>query len=105
MSDEKKQPWPASWPPFWRTVLHIAIAAAAGNVVLVTTLFLPALSTKPSYLFPLCLMSVTIALVCGRLAQEKRRTILVLAVAFLLGTLTHRMSIHRMLIPSGDTEY
>ncbi|NOZ20266.1 MAG: hypothetical protein GXP25_04170 [Planctomycetes bacterium] len=25
-------PWPRTWPPFWRDVLHVAIAAGAGNV-------------------------------------------------------------------------
>ncbi|MEW6357504.1 MAG: hypothetical protein AB1696_14330 [Planctomycetota bacterium] len=31
MSEDKKQPWPASWPPFWRAALHVAIATGAGN--------------------------------------------------------------------------
>ncbi|MEW6358101.1 MAG: hypothetical protein AB1696_17340 [Planctomycetota bacterium] len=92
MSEEKKQPWPASWPPFWRLVLHIAIATAVGNVALAggfaflvppshasTAWILTALSGETSM--------ILIILVSAGLMRAEWRTASRLLLAFFLGTL------------------
>lgn len=36
MNREQRQPWPGSWPPFWRGVLHVLVAAGVTNAVAAT---------------------------------------------------------------------
>ncbi|MEW6360056.1 MAG: hypothetical protein AB1696_27215 [Planctomycetota bacterium] len=33
MTNDRENPWPSSWPPFWRAVLHVLIATAVGNLI------------------------------------------------------------------------
>ena len=54
MTETARHPWPASWSPFWRGVLHILIATGVGNVAagLGSLMWLPErMRTDPVNLF------------------------------------------------------
>lgn len=88
MSGEKKQPWPASWPPFWRAVLHVLIAAGVGN--LLWALCYCDLGYPPSVVSAVVGAEATVLLMVLTvllLGRARRPVVLSLLAAYCLGTL------------------
>jgi len=89
VTDDRNHPWPRSWPPFWRAVLQVGIAAAVGNVVLGAA-FVGTHAVRIPWCVmgaPWCVSALATVFVCCRLARAERRMTRVLLLAFGLGTL------------------
>jgi len=94
MRESGKRPWPASWPPFYRAMLHVAIATAVGNVALGAYIAVDVCHGWLSLLFGLsmsivaCEMTIVLTvLTCARLARADRHTTLSLLVSYFVGVL------------------
>ncbi|MEW6360436.1 MAG: hypothetical protein AB1696_29165 [Planctomycetota bacterium] len=96
MTENRRPPWPASWPPFWRTALHVAIATGVGNVALAGAfvVIVEVVLNRPGSIYvqqKLLMVGMVViplvlsALVCGIVARARWRTVISLVIAFFMG--------------------